>query len=95
MPLAWKATSVSFETPQPVPPPSMAERAIDTATDVSHTIEEVTAALKAAVDRLQEVVTQAQRPGQPLAKLRAVTRKAPLRSLCGAFLLGVLMARRR
>jgi hypothetical protein len=93
--LARKATRVSIETPQPVPPPSMAERAIDTATDVSRTVEEVTGALKVAVDRLSETIANAQRPGQPLARLRAVTREAPLRSLFVAFLLGVVMARRR
>ena len=86
--------SVSIETPQPVPPPSVAERAIDTAADVSRTIEEVTGGLKLAVDRLSEAIAEAQRPGQPLARLRDVTREAPLRSLFVAFLFGVVMARR-
>jgi hypothetical protein len=83
------------DIPQSVPSPSIAERAIDTATDVSHTIQEVTAALKTAVDRLGAAIAEAQRPGQPMAKLRAVTREAPLASLCIAFLLGVAIARRR
>jgi hypothetical protein len=87
--------SVSTDTPQPATAPSIAERAIDTATDVSRTIEEVTAALKTAADRLREVVGNAERPGQPLARLRAVTRQAPLQSLFVAFLLGVVVARRR
>jgi hypothetical protein len=86
---------VSIETPQPVPPPSIAERAIDTATDVSRTIEDVTAALKVAVDRLHEAIANAERPGRPLARLRAVTREAPLQSLFVAFLLGIVIARRR
>jgi hypothetical protein len=73
----------------------MAERAIDTAADVSRTVEQVTAALKVAVNRLQEVIANAERPGQPLAKLRTVTREAPLQSLFVAFLLGVVIARRR
>ena len=90
-----EGVSVSIETPQQIPSPSIAQRAIDTATDVSRTIEEVTAALKVAVDRLQEAIANAERPGQPLAKLRAVTREAPLRSLFVAFLLGVVIARRR
>ena len=83
------------EMPPSIPSPSIAERAIDTATDVSRTIEEVTAALKAAVDRLRQAIADAEQPGQPLARLRAVTRQAPLRSLFAAFLLGVVMARRR
>jgi hypothetical protein len=73
----------------------MAERAIDTATEVSRTIEDVTAALRVALDRLQLVLANAERPGQPVARLRAVTREAPLTSLCIAFLLGVTLVRRR
>ena len=42
---------MGIEPPQPASPPSMAERAIDTATDVSRTIEEVTTGLRVAVDR--------------------------------------------
>ena len=86
---------MDVDTPQPVPPPSIAQRAIDTATDVSRTIEEATAALRIAVDRLQSALASPQRPGQPIAKLRAATRQAPLASLCIAFLLGVALARRR
>ena len=73
----------------------MAERAIDTATDASRTIEEVTTGLKVAIDRLRSVIEHAQRPGQPLARLRATTREAPLTSLFIAFLLGVAVTRRR
>ena len=85
---------MNTDTPQ-VSSPSIAERAIDTATDVSRTIEEVTASLKIAVDRLREVIANAERPGQPIARLRAVTRQAPLQSLFVAFLLGIVVARRR
>jgi hypothetical protein len=85
---------VSSETPE-IPSPSIAERAIDAATDVSRGIEDVTAALKVAVDSLREVIANAERPGQPIARLRAVTRQAPLQSLFIAFLLGVVVARRR
>ena len=85
---------MSDETPQ-IPSPSIAERAIDAASDVSQTIEDVTAALKVAVDRLRVVIANAERPGQPIARLRAVTRQAPLQTLFVAFLLGVVVARRR
>ena len=85
---------MSTETPE-IPSPSIAERAIDAATDASRTIEDVTAALKVAVDRLREVIANAERPGQPIARLRAVTRQAPLQSLFVAFLLGVVVARGR
>jgi len=86
---------VDDEIPQTVPSPSIAERAIDAATDVSRTIEEVTEGLRIAVDRLRSTIAEAQRPGQPLARLRTVTRQAPLTSLVVAFLLGAALTRRR
>jgi hypothetical protein len=84
---------LSIETP-PLQP-NMAERAIDTATDVSRTITDVSAALKAAVDRLSEAIATARQPGKPLATISAITREAPLASLFVAFLFGVAVARRR
>ena len=73
----------------------MAERAIDTATDASRTITEVSAALQAAVNRLSRTIATARQPGKPLRTVRIVTREAPLASLFVAFLLGVAVARRR
>ena len=73
----------------------MAERAIDTATDVSRTIADVTTALQAAVDRLTRAIATARQPGKPLSTLSAITREAPLASLFVAFLVGVAVARRR
>jgi hypothetical protein len=73
----------------------MAEHAIDTATDVSRTITEVTTALRAAADRLGEAVATARPPGKPLATVSAIAREAPLTSLLIAFLFGVAIARRR
>ena len=86
---------MSIETPQPTPQPGMAQRAIDTATDVSYTITEVSAALQAAVDRLSQAIATARQPGQPLSTISAITRQAPLASLFVAFLFGVAVARRR
>ena len=85
---------VSTERPNPSQP-GMAERAIDTATDVSRTLTEVSTALQAAVDRLSEAITTARQPGKPLATVSAITREAPLSSLLVAFLLGIAVARRR
>ena len=73
----------------------MAERAIDTATDVSRTITDVSVALQVAVDRLTEAIRTARQPGMPLSTLSAITREAPLASLFVAFLFGVAVARRR
>ena len=75
--------------------PNMAERAIDTATDVSRTITDVSAALQVAVDRLSEAIATARQPGKPLATISAITREAPLASLFVAFLFGLAVARRR
>jgi hypothetical protein len=87
--------TVSIEPPEPTLQPGMAERAIDTATDVSRTITDVSVALRAAVDRLNDAIETARRPGQPLSTISAITREAPLASLFVAFLLGVAVARRR
>jgi len=73
----------------------MAERAIDTATEVSRTIGEVSSGLRAAVDGLSEALARARRPGQPLGIISAITREAPLSSLFVAFLVGYAVARRR
>ena len=82
---------MDIETPQP----GIAERAIDTAADVSRTITELSAALQAAVSRLSEAITTARQPGKPLSAISALTREAPLASLLVAFLFGVAVARRR
>jgi hypothetical protein len=82
---------------EPTPPiqPGMGERAIDTATDVSRTITDVSAALQAAVDRLSLAIATARQPGKPLATISAITREAPLTSLFVAFLFGIAVTRRR
>jgi hypothetical protein len=80
---------------EPTLQPGMAERAIDTATDVSQTISEISAGLQAAVDRLSDAIESARQPGQPLATISAITREAPLASLFIAFLFGIAVARRR
>jgi hypothetical protein len=80
---------------EPTFQPGMAERAIDTATDVSRTVSDISAGLQAAVDRLSDAIESARRPGQPLATISAITREAPLASLFVAFLFGIAVARRR
>jgi hypothetical protein len=87
--------NVTVETPELQPQPGMAERAIDTATDVSRTMTEMSAGPQAAVDRLSETIVTARRPEKPLATISAITREAPLASLFVAFLFGVAVARRR
>lgn len=86
---------MNIETPEQVPQPGMAERAIDTATDVSRTITEVSAALRAAGSQLSHAIATARQPGKPLSTISAITREAPLASLFVAFLFGMAVARRR
>jgi hypothetical protein len=83
-----------METPEPAPQPGIAQRAVDTATDVPYTLTEVSAALQAAVDRLSHAIATARQPGKPLSTISAITREAPLASLFVAFLFGVAVARR-
>lgn len=85
---------MSIEPPEPLQP-GMAERAIDTATDVSRTITDVSVALRAALNRLSDAIETARQPRQPLSTISAITRKAPLASLFVAFLFGIAVARRR
>jgi hypothetical protein len=86
--------NVNIESSEPTQP-GMAERAIDTATDVSRTITQVSATLQAAVDRLGEAIATARQPGKPLSTVSAITREAALASWLVAFLFGVAVARRR
>jgi hypothetical protein len=86
---------MSMEPPSMPPEPGVAERAIDTAVDVSRTITDVTATLRVAVDRLSDAITAARQPGQPLSTISAITREAPLASLFVAFLFGIAVTRRR
>lgn len=86
---------VSIEIPHTPPQPGIAERAIDTAADMSRTVADVTAGLRSAVDRLSDAIAKARQPGQPLSTISAITREAPLASLFVAFLFGVAVARRR
>ena len=85
----------NFEADEPTVQPGMVDRAIDTATDVSRTITELSAALHVAVDRLSLAIVTARQPGKPLSTISAITREAPLASLFVAFLLGIAVARRR
>ena len=86
---------MNIDPSEPTLQPGMAERAIDTATDVSRTITEISAGLQAAVERLSHAIATARQPGRPLATVSAITREAPLASLFVAFLYGIAVARRR
>ncbi len=48
-----------------------------------------------AINALKGVIDTARQPGMPLSILSNIAREAPLGSLLAAFLLGVMVARRR
>jgi hypothetical protein len=52
-------------------------------------------AFRSASQRVNEAIEAIQEPGMPLDKLRHWTRQAPLQALAVAFLVGVLVTRRR
>jgi hypothetical protein len=72
---------VNFET-EPTLQPGMEESAIDTATDASHTITEVSAGLQAAVNRLSEAIAAARLPGRPLSIISTITGSAAREPVC-------------
>lgn len=86
---------MTVEPSKPTFQPGAAEKAIDTAADVSRLITEISGAFDTAVDRLSNAVASARDSGKPLSAIAAVTREAPLASLFVAFLLGAAVARRR
>jgi hypothetical protein len=85
---------VSTEPFDANPQPGVTARAIDTATDISRTVEDVTGAVRAVADRLSATIEEASRPGAALSTVSAITRDAPLASLFVAFLVGIAVARR-
>jgi hypothetical protein len=85
---------VEFEGSEPTLQPSMTERAMDTATDVSRTIGEASASLRVAVERLSAALDEVQ-SGPFISAIRRAARQAPLTSLFAAFLLGTAFARAR
>jgi hypothetical protein len=86
---------VNLETPESPLQPGIGERAIDTATDVSRTMTDISDGLRVAVDRLSDAIAASRQPGGALSTVSAITREAPLASLLIAFQFGVAVARRR
>ena len=85
---------MKYEPSEPTLQPNMAERAMDTAADVSRTLGAASANLKAAVERLIIVLDEIQ-SGTVASSLRRAARRAPLTSLLAAFVLGTAFARSR
>jgi hypothetical protein len=89
-----EADDMTLETFAAPREPNLAERAMDTATDTSRTITELSENLQAAARKLTDALAASRQPGTALSTIGAITREAPLASLFVAFLFGIAVARR-
>jgi hypothetical protein len=64
-------------------------------TDPINPLDQAAQVFRAASQRVNEAIEAVQEPGMPLDMLTRWTRQAPLQALAAAFLVGVLVARRR
>ncbi len=77
------------------PQPPFVYEGLDPVPEPKSTIAEVSEAVKGAANRVGHAIEKARKPGMPLSILSNIAREAPLGSLLIAFLLGVVVARRR
>jgi hypothetical protein len=77
------------------PPPPYVYDGLEPPAEPKSTAAEVSDAMKDAAHRIGDAIDAGKKPGMPLSILSNVVREAPLGSLFAAFLLGVVVARRR
>jgi hypothetical protein len=77
-----------------LPPPYVYE-GLDLPAEPKSTVAEVSEAVKGTVHRIGGAIDAGRKPGMPLSILSNIVREAPLGALVAAFLLGVVVARRR
>ena len=75
--------------------PPLVYEGLDPAPESRPTIEKAPEAVKDTAQRVGSAIDAGRKPGMPLSILSNIAREAPLGSLLVAFLLGVLVARRR
>jgi hypothetical protein len=68
---------------------------LDPVSEPKSTIADVSETVKRTANRVSGAVEAGRKPGMPLSILSNIVREAPLGSLLVAFLLGVVVARRR
>jgi hypothetical protein len=61
----------------------------------SDVVWEASVAVQSTTQSIADAVAAGRRPGAPLDQLARLTREAPLQSLAVAFILGLIVARRR
>ena len=67
----------------------------DTQSEPDSLADQAAQAFRSASHRVNEAIEAVQEPGMPLDILARATRRAPLQALAVAFLVGVLVTRRR
>jgi hypothetical protein len=67
----------------------------DTQSESGSLADQAAQAFRSASQRVNEALEAVQEPGMPLDILARATRRAPLQALAVAFLVGVLVTRRR
>jgi len=77
------------------PPPPYVYDGQEPPAEPKSTAAEVSDAMKDTAHRIGDAIDAGKKPGMPLSILSNVVREAPLGSLFAAFLLGVVVARRR
>jgi hypothetical protein len=77
------------------PPPPYVYDGLEPPAEPKSTAAEVSDAMKDTAHRIGDAIDAGKKPGMPLSILSNVVREAPLGSLFPAFLLGVVVARRR
>jgi hypothetical protein len=75
--------------------PPLVNEGLDPVPEPKSAVTEVSEAVKRTADRIGDAIDTGRKPGMPLSILSNVVREAPLGSLLIAFLLGVVIARRR
>jgi hypothetical protein len=75
--------------------PPFVYEGLDPAPEQKPAIQKVSDAVEDTVNRVGDAIEAGRKPGMPLSVLSNIAREAPLGSLLVAFLLGVLVARRR
>jgi hypothetical protein len=78
-----------------MPSPPLVYEGLDPDPEPRSAIEEVSDAVRGAASRVGDAIEKGKKPGMPLSVLSNIAREAPLGSLFVAFLLGVVIARRR
>ena len=68
---------------------------LDPVAEQKSTVTEVSDAVKGTVNRISGAIEAGRKPGMPLSILSNIAREAPLGSLLVAFLLGIVVGRRR